>query len=171
MPGDNHLDGSHEPVVNPCRHNIFDVFLIDKSEMDIGIIREKIRAARDRLDSGNLRARDGRELTLSEAEVNPMEAILLDPLGRLQAEQFVHQAHLFSQDEELVRVMAQLDRQKNDPVEQLLGPLEKALLRSLTRALPPLKQRRLEDDLPWPDEPGSCAVQREPPEAAILRDR
>lgn len=156
---------------NPCHGNVFDVFLIDKSETDVRVIREELRNARDRLEFDKFRTRDGRRLTLSEAELNRMEAILLDPLQRLQAEQFVHQAHLFSEDEELARCLTELTLEEEDPIDDLLSTLEQALLRMIVGALPPPEPCPIEDDLPWPNEPGSCPPQLETLEEAILRDR
>jgi len=154
---------------NPCRRNIFDVFPIDKSQTDLKAINEKRRNAREQWQYGQLVARDGAKLTLSEAELNAFESLLLDPVERLKAEQFVHQAHRFSQDEELAACLQQLKNQ-TDLLPELLADLQAAILARLSRFLPPLAPPRLPDDLPWPAPPEPLDLLLEPLEAVILRD-
>lgn len=154
---------------NPCRQNIFDVFPIDKSETDLKAINEKRRSAREQWQYSQLVARDGSKLTLSEAELNAFERLLLDPVERLKAEQFVHQAHSFSQDEELAACLQQLENQA-DLLPDLLADLQAEILAGLSRFLPPLAPPRMPDDLPWPAPPGPFALALEPLEALVLRD-
>jgi CelD/BcsL family acetyltransferase involved in cellulose biosynthesis len=156
---------------NPCRRNIFDVFPIDRSETGLKTIREASQKARDQLKFGKIVARDGTELSLTEADLNEMDKILFDPVARLKAEQFVHQAHLFSQDEELADLMRQLAAESRDPMPGLLAEIQAGSLLALVRqVLPEPTPERLEDDLPQVDvEP--LEIQLEAWKDAILRDR
>jgi hypothetical protein len=160
----------HDFTINPCRHNIFDVFPIDKSDTNMKNVREAIRNARDQWKFGRIVARDGTEITLTEAELNAMESILLDPVERLKAEQFVHQEHRFSQDAEIVQSMHQLEKTQ-DPMQNVLADIRMALLVVVSRFLPVLEPPPLPDDLPWPVAPGPCEMAFESLETAILRDR
>ena len=157
-------------TTNPCRRNIFDVFPVDKADTDMKNVREAMRSARDQWKFGHIVARDGTQLTLTEAELNAMERLLLDPVERLKAEQFVHQTHLFANDADIVRCVQQLE-DKDDPIQDVLTDLQGALLAMVRHAIPPLQPPLMEDDLPWPPEPGPCDVMFEPLESAILRER
>jgi hypothetical protein len=133
---------------HPCRRSIFDVFEIDKSETDIKVIRAASQKAREQLKFAKIVARDGTELSLTEADLNEMDKILLDPVARLKAEQFVHQAHSFSQDEKLAALMRQLE-EVCDPLPGLLAEIQAGALASLARkVLPQSVPPPLEDDLP-----------------------
>lgn len=138
-----------DPKKNPCRCTIFDVYPIDKSEIDIRVIRAASQKARDQLKFGKIVARDGGELSLSEANLNEMDEILFDPVARLQAEQFVHQAHSFSQDEELADLMRQLGEEGRDPLPGLLTDIQAGALLAIARQiLPEPTPPPLADDLP-----------------------
>jgi hypothetical protein len=156
---------------NPCRHHLFEVFALDKSETDLRIIRAATQAARDRLGFGRLVARDGTALELTEAELNALEKKLLTPLERLQAEQLVHQAHAFSSDRELARCLGRLAEEDRDPMPGLVADLQAQALRVLLKTTPPLPPpSSLSDDLPWPPEPEACELRRESLLDAILRN-
>jgi hypothetical protein len=118
-------------------------------------------------------ARDGSPLTLSEAELNAMESVLLDPVERLKAEQFVHQAHPFSKDAEIGEGVKRLQHLEahGDPMADVLIDMRTALLAVVSRFLPVPEPPVLADDLPWPAVPEPGEVILESLEAAILRDR
>jgi hypothetical protein len=163
--------GKIDSKKNPCRRNIFDVFKIDKSETDIKTIRGASQKSRDQLKFGKIVARDGTELSLTEADLNEMDKILFDPVARLQAEQFVHQAHLFSQDEELGGLMRQLETEGHDPLPDLLAEVQAGALLALARqVLPEPAPPALADDLPQV-ELDPLELHLEPWKDVILRDR
>lgn len=153
---------------NQARRSIFHVFRIDKSVTDIKSINEAVNEAKRRVKFGKVVAGDG--TPLDEAQVNSLLKSLLDPIERLKAEQFVHQAHLFSKDGELAECVSRLE-QADDPLPQLLAASRGSVLSLLYRFLPPLTPPALEDDLPWPEPPTALALVREGLEDAILRDR
>lgn len=156
---------------NPCRHHLFEIFALDKSETDLRIIRAATQAARDRLGFGRLVARDGTAIELTEAELNALEKKLLTPLERLQAEQFVHQAHAFSGDRELARCLDRLAEEDQDPMPGVVAEVQAQALRTLLKTAPPLPiPSPLADDLPWPPEPEAYPLRRETLPDAILRD-
>jgi hypothetical protein len=156
---------------NPCRHHLFEVFALDKSETDLRTVRAAAQAAHDRLRFGKLTARDGSELRMSEAELNRLEQVLMTPVARLAAEQLVHQAHSFAKDPELTGCIASLAAVAADPLAAELGPAqEQVLLRLVRDAMPPLPPSTLADDLPWPPPPPAWAPRRESPAEAVLRD-
>ena len=156
---------------NPCRRTIFDVFAIDRSETDLRVIRTASQKARDQLKFGRILARDGTELSLTEADLNEMDKILFDPVERLKAEQFVHQGQLFSQDEELASLMRDLVTENRDPLPDLLAEIQAGALLGLARTMllepSPVP---LEDDLPAV-ELEALELELEPLKDAILRDR
>jgi hypothetical protein len=158
--------------VNPCRRNIFDVFQIDKSETDIASIRNAIREARNRLGYGEMIGSDGTKLELSEAELNNMESVLLDPVARLKEELFVHQAHPFLKDQALAGCIDRLAalEKKSDAMKDLISETRKPLLTALARFLPPLSPLTLEDDLPWPEPPAPMPITRKSLEEGIFSD-
>ncbi len=162
--------GRIDPNRNPCRHNIFDAYAIDKSEIDIKVIRGASLKARDQLKFGKIVARDGAELQLTEAELNEMDKVLFDPVARLKSEQFVHQAHSFSQDEELTVLVRQLEEAR-DPLPDLLAKIQARTLATLVRqVLPQPVPQPLADDL-TPVELEPLDLQLESLRDAILRDR
>lgn len=142
---------------NPHLHRLFEVFRLDKSETRLAVIREAVAAARARQ-------------ALDEALLNNLETVLLDPLRRLRAEQFVHQAHSLTRDEELAGCLARLASERGDPLAGLLPALESALLKACAGLLPPFKPQPLADDLPWPPDPGALPIEWEPAEREVLRD-
>ena len=156
--------------INPCRQNIFEVFRLDKVETDPGAILAAINKAKTQLSNGIMVARDGTEFSLSEAQLNNLEKILLDPLERLKAEQLVHQAHFFSHDEEFAGAAHAL-RQEDDSMQMLLVDMKSALVVVLGQFLPSFTPPHLEDDQPWPDPPAPLELVREAWTAAILRDQ
>jgi hypothetical protein len=157
---------------NPCRHHLFEIFALDKSETDLRVIRAATQAARDRLRFGRLVARDGTEIALTEAELNALEKQLLTPLERLKAEQLVHQAHTFANDPELSRCLGRLAEEDQDPMPGLVADVQAQALRALLKTTPPLPPPSpLADDLPWPPEPEGCPLRRESLTDAVLRDR
>ncbi len=157
-------------TINPCRRNIFDIFQIDKSEIDLRVINGASKNAREMWKYGKLKARDGSTLELSEAELNAMVNCLLNPLERLRAEQFTHQAHHFIEDEQLARCLRRLETE-TDLMPDLVNGLQESLFGRLIRFLPPLAPRNLSDDLAWPEPPEPCDLTRETLAMAILRDR
>ena len=156
---------------NPCRHHLFEVFALDKSETDLRVIRAATQAARDRLRFGRLMARDGTEIALTEAELNALEKQLLTPLERLQAEQLVHQEHTFGSDQELTRCLERLAEEDTDPMPGVVAEVQAQALHILLKTAPLLQPPpSLADDLPWPPEPEACELRRESLADAILRD-
>ncbi len=156
---------------NPCRRNIFDVYPIDKLETDIRAIRAASQQARDQLKFGKIVARDGSELSLSEADLNEMDEILFDPVARLKAEQFVHQPHLLSRDEELAGLLRQLETETCDPLPNLLIEVQVgSLLTFVRQVLPEPAPPPLADDLPEV-ELERLDLRLESWKEAILRDR
>jgi hypothetical protein len=157
---------------NPCRHHLFEVFALDKSETDLRAILAATLAARDRLRFGKMVAGDGAELQISEAELNRLEQVLLSPVARLEAEQLVHQAHSFARDPGLAACLARLAHAAaGDPLAaELELALQRVLLLLVRAALPPLPPVTLADDLPWPPAPETSVPRRESPAAAALRD-
>ena len=153
---------------NPCIRNIFEVFEIDKQETDARVINEARRRTWEKWESKHLTTQDAS--IISKAELNAMEKRLLDPVERLKAEQFVHQAHRFSPDEELSQCLGRLDSEF-DPWPELLAELRKALLARLSRFLPPLEVITLDDDIAWPPVPEPFDPKLETPARTILRDR
>jgi hypothetical protein len=157
---------------NPCRHHLFEVFALDKSETDLRAILTTTQAARDRLHFGKIVARDGTEIQISESELNALEKGLLTPVERLKAEQFVHQAHTFSRDPELAWCIEGLTGEDVDALPELLAEVQGQTLLAVVRTtMPLLAPPPLADDLPWPPEPESRAPQRETLAEAVLRDR
>jgi hypothetical protein len=162
--------GRIDPNKNPCRRNIFDVYRIDKSETDIRVIRAASQKTRDQLKFGKIVARDGSELSLSEADLNETDEILLDPVARIKAEQFVHQVHLFSQDDELAGLMRQLEVEAHDPLPDLLVEIQRGSLLTIVRqVLPEPAPSPLADDLPEV-ELERLELRLESRKNAILRD-
>src|SRR6476660_9069107 len=104
---------------NPCRHHLFEVFALDKSETDLRALRTAVQAARDRLRFGRLLARDGSQLQLKEADLNALEKQLLNPVECLKAEQLVHQAHPFARDGALALCLDRLAAEDKDPLPGL----------------------------------------------------
>lgn len=161
--------GKIDPKRNPCQRNLFDVYPLDKSEADIKAIRTAAQKVRDQLKFGKIVARDGTELSLTEADLNEMDKILFDPVARLKAEQFVHEAHSFSQDEELAVLMQQLEETR-DPLPGLLDDIQSGALVTLARqVLPEPVPPPLADNLP-PVELEPLELQLELLREAILRD-
>lgn len=160
---------SQEPTSG--RHTLFDVFGLDKSETDPRAIQAAVRRAESRRKSGQLRGPDGAPIALSESELNHLKATLLDPLARLRAEQLIHQGHSFASDDELAQALAALAAVEPDPVDELLAFIPEAITAALGQTLAQVEPPTLEDDLPWPDEPGVLALELEPLEELILRDR
>lgn len=157
---------------NPCRHHLFEVFVLDKSETDLRVIRAAAQTARDRLRFGRLAARDGTGIALTEAELNALEKQLLTPLERLQVEQLVHQEHTFGGDPELARCLERLAEEDGDPMPAVVAEAQARALRILLTTAPPLQPPApLADDLPWPPEPEACELRRESLTDAVLRDR
>lgn len=157
---------------NPCRHHLFEVFALDKSETDLRRIRDAAQAARGRLGFGRIVARDGTEIQLTEAELNALEKKLLTPLERLQAEQLVHQVHTFASDRELSRCLGRLAEEDQDPMPGVVAEVQAQALRALLRTAPPLPiPAPLPDDLPWPPEPEAYPLRSESLADAVLRDR
>jgi hypothetical protein len=157
---------------NPCRHHLFEVFALDKSETDLRAVRAATQAARDRLHFGRIVARDGTEIQISESELNALEKELLTPVERLKVEQLVHQAHAFSRDPELARCIERLAGEDVDALPELLAEVQgQALLAVVRTTMPLLTPPPLADDLPWPPEPEGRAPRRETLEEAVLRDR
>lgn len=155
---------------NPCYPTLFDVFHIDPDETDMRIIRAEIQNARDRLKFGKLHDPKGRELPLNEADLNRLEDLLLDPIARLEAEQFVHRRHRFEDDQELLQTLDALLAEREDPIELLLTILEEALTHSILTFIPPFEPEPLADDLPWPETPDPYPVDLLPLEQAMLMD-
>jgi hypothetical protein len=154
---------------NPCRRSIFDVFAVEKTETDMRVIFEAIRAARGNRGYGRIIARDGSEINLTEAELNAMESVLLDPVKRLKAEQFVYQSHYFSKDAELSECAQSLVTTE-DPMQDILSKIQAASLSVVTRLVPPLEPAQLANDLAWPEAPGAFRLELEPLGQSILRD-
>jgi len=162
--------GKIDPNKNPCRRSIVDVYPIDKSETDLRAIRTASQKVREQLRSGKIVARDGSELSLSEADLNRLDKTLFDPVARLKAEQFVHQAHLFSQDEELADLMQQIREEGRDPLPDLLTDIQAGALLAIARqVLPEPAPLPLADDLPEV-ELERLELRHEPWKEAILRD-
>jgi hypothetical protein len=160
---------------NPYRRNAFDAFPLSKLETSIRNIRRVINKARgDWKDNrGVLIARDGAEWQVTEAQLNSLEDQLLDPLRRLQVEQFVHQEHLFAEDDEIRALAQEIEaalRREKMPVE-LLDRLRAELIARLTRLLPAPHPAAVTDDLPWPEPPPALSVSLEPFESTLLRER
>lgn len=155
---------------NPCRRSIFDVFTVEKAETDMRVIFEAIRAARGNREYGRIVARDGSEINITEAELNAMESVLLDPVERLKAEQFVYQSYHFSKDAELSECAQSLVTTE-DPMYAILGKIQAASLSVVTRLVPPLEPAPFADDLAWPEAPGPFRLELEPLAQLILRDR
>lgn len=159
-------------TTHPCRYNAFEVFAVDPSETDLRLLRAAVQTARDRLRFGKVVARDGRELELTEADLNTLEQELLDPARRLQAEQFVHPQHLFARDPEIGLLLAELAGEEADPLPELLEEARPSILTAvLWTLLPTVTPPVLADDLPWPPDPEPCELKRESLEEAILRER
>ena len=158
---------------NPCRHNLFEVFRLDKAETGIRAINEAIQATKNRFKYGKLTTRDGEELDLSEAQLNHLEKKLRDPIARLREEQIVHQFHLFAHDEALGgRLLALAAYEETaGQVGTLLAETQSATLAMVKRYLPPFTPPSLADDLPWPEPPAPGAPAREDWAAVILRDQ
>jgi hypothetical protein len=155
---------------NPCRRHPFEVFGIDKSETNRRNITSQVESAKDLLkhEQGAVKGPDGESFVVGEARINELEAILNDPLRRLQAEQFVHQAHPFSGDVELAAALEAEFSSVSAPLQTLdsgaviasaLGPL-----------LPEIEHADLPDDLPDPARPEPFPVEVERWDQTILRD-
>lgn len=160
---------------NPYRRNAFDAFPLSKLETSIRNIRRVINKARgDWKDNhGVLIARDGTEWQVTEARLNSLEEQLLDPLRRLRVEQFVHQEHLFAEDDEIRALAREIEtglRREKMPAE-LLDRLRGELIARLTRLLPAPHPAPVTDDLPWPELPPALPVSLEPFESTLLRER
>ena len=156
---------------NPCRHHLFEVFALDRSETDLRTVRAAVQAARDHLRFGKIVARDGAELRLSEADLNALEAELLSPIERLKAEQLIHQEHTFLRDPELSRCLESIAREEGDVLAELLAKVQGEALLAVVRAtLSPLPSSPLPDDLPWPPAPEGQAVRHESLLDAVLRE-
>src|ERR1700722_1224858 len=100
---------------NPCRRSAFDAFPVITDEISIKIIRRVISQTRtDWKDSkgkdekGTLPARDGSVWQLTEARLVNLEETILDPVQRLQVEQFVHKEHVFALDDESAQIAAEV---------------------------------------------------------------
>ncbi len=157
---------------NPCRSHLFEIFALDKSETDLRTLRSAVNTTRDRLRFGKIKARDGSEIELTEADFNALEEKLYDPLQRLQAEQLVHQEHLFAGDQELISALRELEDEDPAPFTDLLEEARPQVLLAVLQAfLPSFEPPVLVDDLPWPEEPEPFELHREPLEEAILRER
>lgn len=155
---------------NPCRWNVFEVFRIDRSTTELRDIREREKLARDELvqNLGQVRLRNSELRASNEAQFNGLAKLLYDPVLRLQEEQFVHQAHSFASDEELVNALRGLSEQEEPPeVPAVAGA---ALVGALGPLLPNLSRPHMEDNLPWPEAPTPFEIEREPLEDAILRE-
>jgi hypothetical protein len=155
---------------NPCRHHLFEIFNLDKSETDLRAIRTAVQEVQGRLRYSRIVARDGTVLTLSEADLNTLSKVLLTPLERLKTEQLVHQAHAFSQDRELALCMESLAVEEEDPLPGLIAEVQGQALRTLVRTALPLPSPFLADDLPWPPEPEGYELRRESIKEAIQRE-
>lgn len=160
---------------NPCRRTAFEAFGLDKNETSIKNIRRATTQARAswKDNGGKLTAGDGSEWELSEAALNSLEKQILDPLERLRLEQFVHEEHWFATGDELAQLLADVEQAAGQDHAwlQLLDQLDTALLQRVVRFLPELERPAIEDDLPWPDPPEAAAVELEPFEVTILREK
>ncbi len=157
---------------NPCRSHLFEIFGLDKSETDLRALRSAVQTTRDRLRFGKIKARDGSEIELTEADSNALEEKLFDPLQRLQVEQLVHQEHLFAKDPELISALDELKDEDPAPLTVLVEEARPQVLLAVLQAfLPSFEPPVLAVDLPWPEEPESFGLHREPLEDVILRER
>ena len=160
---------------DPYRRNAFDAFPLRKDEVGIRAIRQLVQSGREswREHGGKVQARDGTEWELSEAQLNSLERSITDPLSRLQLEQFVHQQHYFATDTEIAALIAALehDLAPTQLPSEVLEALSAALAAQLTTLLPEPSAPQLEDDLPWPEPPVPFAVELEPIDAILLRER
>ncbi len=160
---------------NPYRRNAFDAFPLDKRETNLRVIRTAIAASqgdwKDR--GGTLVARDGTPWEVSEAQLNGLVEIILDPLKRLQEEQFVHREHLFTEDDEVAAASAALEEELRQATTSnaVLSVLRDRLIAMLGRLLPPPAPAPLVDDLPWPEPLTPFRVEIEAFGVTIFRER
>jgi hypothetical protein len=162
-------------IRNPYRHNAFDAFPLDTQETTIKTIRRVIGQARSdwKDHKGRLVARDGTEWERTEAQLNGLVETMVDPLRRLQAEQFVHREHIFARDPELIAAAEALGAELRDTIAspQILDDLRGSLVGELSKFLPAPAPARLADDLPWPEMPAPIEIALEPLTQTILRER
>jgi hypothetical protein len=165
---------------NPCRRSAFDAFPVATDEISIKIIRRVISQTRaDWKDSkgedgkGKLPARDGSVWELTEARLVNLEETILDPVQRLQVEQFVHKEHVFALDDESAQIAAEVRALANYGVlpPQVLQELEQGILSDLGRFVPGPEPALVRDDLPWPKPPSAFAVDLESYQETILCER
>ena len=160
---------------NPYRRNAFDAFPLDKAETSIKNIRLVLNRTRaDWKDNkGRLLARDGSEWQLTEAQLNGMEEIILDPLRRLQLEQFVHQEHVMVHDPALVETADRLAAELSNAVmsSRIVDDIGGDLVGVLGRSLSPAAPAPLVDDLAWPEPPAPFDLELESLAQTILRER
>jgi len=159
--------------LNPCRRNPFDAFALSKDETGIKAIRRAIADARslwkDR--KGVMTARDGGAWTISEAQLNSLEKEICDPLRRLQIEQFVHQEHPFSADEEIAGLCHELARPPEASLPAgMIDGISGALLTRLIHFVPDPVRPAIADDLPWPAYPEASPVELESLDRTLLRE-
>jgi hypothetical protein len=163
---------------NPCRNNAFDAYPgLLTSETDLRRIRSAIRNGKAAWTHAGRKVigRNGVERQVSEAEMLKFEKELLDPIERLQVEQFVHREHSFSLDEEIMGLLEELSPQEREEVafpSEVLGQVRRSIVDKLTAYLPePSPEPVADDELAWPDPPGPLELRFEDYEETILRDR
>jgi hypothetical protein len=155
---------------NPCRKTLFDVFGIDKSSTELKDIRRRIRDAREVWGHQKhcVKGPEGVTFVVDEARMNELEKRLLDPLKRLQEEQFVHQAHPFADDTELSEALALVKATGKQSVESV--DMQTVVAGVLGALLPEVSAFKLPDDLPEPLQPEPFPIEQEPLEKAVQRD-
>ena len=104
--------------------------------------------------------RDGELHAIEEARLNALQARLFNPLQRLKEEQFVHQSHSFSDDNELLGAVKGLT-EVAVPVQVPTVAIA-ALVKTIGPLLPTISPPRRDGNLPWPDPPAPFEVEREP---------
>jgi hypothetical protein len=158
---------------NPCRRNAFDAFPVPKKETHIKKIREIMNLARRDWEERdhNILLPDGAQWPITEAELNRLGDLMTDPLERLKIEQFVHQEHHLSGDEEVRELMGLVAKKHAEEARETIADaadrLWEIFFNRLAAFISAPEPVPLADDMPWPLAPPELKVDVVPFEKII----